>query len=321
MFSDIIYSFDSLLPNFIKHIRVQTFIFSFYSALLFLFFCFCSFKALITIHAVVLYIELIAKWSEVLSSDNPGTFDMDIVESLHGIVSRLAMMRNSLSVMNFENFVIFKKNKLLDFLEYLHVCYKKIYDVIMFMMFHKYCMTKHRQKEREKKYAINEGKLDYYVKRIGNTMFEEAESKESNQQINQEVVNRGNLNFTKRRVQQKKTKAMRQIEGVERKKVQQRQREKRLMQEAARKRQEAQQKKKKKKKYRVKDILVMVKVEEFVKKYTVFVDNYMRKKMENKNISNNGKEEMDVDEEEDDDDAELIEQCVDEISETESDYD
>ena len=113
-------------------------------------------------HVAVLYLELIAKWKQKMGPI-AASWDLDIVECLHGIVSRLRSLRSLLSVMNLENFVLVKKNKIFEWVQYLKQCYPKIHDILYHLTFNEYSIRQHMVNEEEKKKSVNKETLKFFV--------------------------------------------------------------------------------------------------------------------------------------------------------------
>ena len=261
----------------------------------------------------MLYLELIAKWKESFKGQ-AGTFDLDIVESLQGMASTLRLLRSLLSVLNLENFILFKKNKIFEWLEYLRQCYPKIHDLIYHIVFNDYSIHKHMTKEHERKRSINKAKLKYYCDRIG--IVGQKRIKNSNDNTNNKSKpTKANLNITNKKKVERKTKEARRAAAAENKKKKQLQKE-RARYNKSQKQKNHNKKSKKKKKVKIKDLLQTVNIEATIQKYSLFVENVINQK---NNIQIN--QEVDNDDDDKDDtnsDLELIEECYDEISETES---
>ena len=117
-------------------------------------------------HIVILYIEEVANWRGSMDGQ-AATFDMDVVEQLHGIITRGRLGRMLLSIMNLKNICLNKKNKILEFLTYLKQKYTNIYDILNDYIFTKYKLKQHIIQELKKRKAIRKGVLGYYCQRVG----------------------------------------------------------------------------------------------------------------------------------------------------------
>ena len=256
----------------------------------------------------MLYIELFAKWQEFMNGQN-GTFDMDIVESLHGIVSRIRAARSMISIMNLENFCLSKKNKIFEFVYgYLQTAYPEIYNLIHQHTLNEYKITKHIKQENEKRKAVNKGILKYYTDRVGIV----EEKRNINLSQPSKKANKANLNTTKQRQRPPQTRAARATQIKENKRNKQIQKELAIVKKVRNRNKNR--KKQKKKRLVIQDLLDMVDMENTIDDYINFVDEVMKKK---DNMDNDMDIDSDVDDE--DEDMQLIQDCFDMLSDSDSD--
>ena len=251
-----------------------------------------------------------------------GTFDTDICESLNGMASKLRLLRSLLSVLNLENHIMFKKNKVFEWLRYLKECYPEIHDLLYKLTFEEYCLRDHMAMEHQRKRSLNKNKLKYFCDRIG-IVGDRKKKNLSNSQTSKQrqKANKGNLNYTKKKATAPQTKQARRITAEENKKRKKRDKEKKEAMLALNRNKN--QKKTKVKKVKIKDLLEMAKINKTIVKYGLFVENVMRNK--NHDLDNDTDYKIDGEElegdTEGDDDRDLIQECFDELSETESDID
>ena len=275
------------------------------------FFILCNIQALHVYHIVVLYIELMAKWSDSFNGQI-ATFDMDVVEGLNGMSSKGRLGRNSLSVMNLENICLCTKNRIMEFGEYLTQCYPEIYDYIRHYIFNNYKHRQHMIQEAAKRRAINKGILNYYRDRVG------VMGEQTNLSVvinnNKNKANKANLNFVNKRPRQKKTAAARAMEREENKKRRQRQREETAARKKDKQRRQKQEKKNKKK-FKILDLLDKVGMGRVAEQYGLYVDNVIGKRDTEDERHANVQFNDYTEDAEDGDDA-LIAECLDYLSET-----
>ena len=251
-----------------------------------------------------------------------GTFDTDIVECLHGIVSRLRALRSLLSVISLENFVLFKKNKIFEWVKYLKICYPKIHKLLYDLTFKKYSIKEHMLKENHRKKTINRDKLQYFCDRVG-IVAEKKDPPSSQSQGNQNhnKANKANLNTNSRcrKSSQSQTKAGRRMAATKNKRNKQRRREEAIVRRVRRRRKKS--KDNKKKNIKMNDLFDMVGIDRTIVKYALFIKNVKNKKPSQPDIvvAETGND-SDVDDSEDDD---LIQECLvnDDSSDSDSDDD
>ena len=272
----------------------------------------------------VSYIELVAKWSESFRGQS-GTFDTDIVESLNGMASELRALRSLLCVLNLENHIIFKKNKVFTWLRYLKKCYPEIHDLLYRLTFEEYSIHKHMTKEHERKRSINKKKLLYYCERMGVVGDRKRKNLSNLQNKNKgSKANKGNLNYTKTKQIAPSTKHGRRIRAEENKKRKKREKERKDAMKALNRNKNKKQSTAKKKKVKIKDLLEMANINETIVKYGLFVEHVL---LDNNDENCMADAEFKIDggylqsDTEEDEDQQLIEECMDELSETESDDD
>ena len=153
----------------------------------------CNIQAQRIFYIVILYIQLVAKWGDSLDGQT-ATFDMDIVEQLHGIVSRGRLGRILLTIMNLENICLNEKNKTFEFVIYLKRCYPKIYDTINECIFKSYKITRHMEQEKIKRKAIDKAVLGYYMDRVGVVGSKNKSNLSNSIENNDKRANKANLN-------------------------------------------------------------------------------------------------------------------------------
>ena len=269
-------------------------------------------------------IELVAKWSESFKGQSD-TFDMDFVESLNGMASKLRALRSLLCVLNLENHIMFKKNKVFAWLRYLKKCYPDVHDLLYRLTFEEYSIHQHMTKEHERKKSINKKKLLYYCERMG-VVGDRKKINLSNSQKNNKAskANKGNLNYIKTNQTASQTKHGRRIRAEENKKRKKREKERKEAMKALNRNKNNKQSTPKKKKVKIKDLMHMANINETIMKYGLFVENVMHGKkneccMDDTDFKiDDGDLQNDIEE---DEDQQLIDECMDEISETESDDD
>ena len=147
--------------------------------------CLCVKLKRITLVAAS-HIDLVAKWSELFSGQS-GTIDMDIVESFTGTASKPRALRSLLCVMNLENHIMFKKNKVFVWLRYLKKCHPEIHDSLYRLTFEEYPIHQHMIKEHERKRSINKKIMLYYCERMG--VVDDRKRKRKNCVIHKNIIN------------------------------------------------------------------------------------------------------------------------------------
>ena len=250
-----------------------------------------------------------AKWGASMDGQI-ATFDMDIVEQLHAIVSRGRVGRMLLTILNLENICLSRKNKLLQFLFYLKQKYTNIYNLINKYIFTEYKLRQHIIQEKQKRKAIDKGVLQYYCDRVGIIGDRKTSNTNNAGNKNKSTANTGNLNYNNKRPRQRKTKAARALERDENKRRNRNKRERAAVNKARR---GCRKKKQKQKKLKINDLLIKAGIHGIIDKYALFAKNVMMKE----NMEMTDKDELESDSDKDDD--ELIAECMDHLSDDESD--
>ena len=259
-----------------------------------------------------MYIELVAKWGESMDGQK-GTFDADIVEQLHGIVSRGRLGRPLLTILNLENICLSKKNKLLQFGMYLKKSYPKLYGIINFFIFSKYKISQHIKQENRKRQCIDKGVLRYHRDKIGLISDPPPPTSKPRPSASNKS-NKSNLNINRNTTRPPQTAAARAIQREENKRRRRQQQEQAAVRKAIRRR-KAKKKQQKKKKVKINDLLDMAGINNITHQYGLYVRNVLMQ--HNNNGCRSQHEQPDNDEDTDDD--ELIDECLDRLSDSDND--
>ena len=220
---------------------------------------------------------------------------------------------------------MFKKNKVFVWLRYLEKCYPEIHDLLYRLTFEEYSIHQHMSKEHERKRSNNKKKLLYYCERMGVVGERKRKTKNLSNSQNHNVsskVNKGNLNFIKTKHTAPQTKHVRRIRAEENKKQKKRAKERKEAMKALNRNKNKKASTTKKKKVKIKDLLEIANINDIIVKYGLFVKNVVQ---DGKNGDDEDDTDFKVDDAEkqsdieEDEDQLLIEECMDQISETESD--
>ena len=190
-----------------------------------------------------------------------------------------------------------------------------MYDILNDYIFTKYKLKQHIMQESKKRKAIRKGVLGYYCDRVGVVGVKKVTNNTNSQDKNKHKANKGNLNHENKRPRKKQTKAGRAIQREENRKKKQQEKERAAIRKAWRRKQKGQQQKNKK--VKIKDILDKVGIEQISQKYALYVQEQQMRKRSLSVIEAIEDNEDDPD----DEDETLIAECVDYLSDTESEAD
>eukprot|EP01083_Nonionella_stella_P273221 926755_1 len=200
------------------------------------------------------------------------SFHTDLVEKLHGLSSQLLKIKQTLSEENLENYNLWTKNHLPDFLNYLEECYPKVYEMMTDIAMNEK-ITHLMETAKNNKKSLKQKKIGHILNKLMTKTDHIRVDKEKQRIENQRKIDKENKSRNANKGGRKKrTKSARHIHVEENKKRTQKEKDMNSMRNGAKKRKKKQKKntnnKKKNKngkQYRKKDCVEESGIDEVVK--------------------------------------------------------
>eukprot|EP01083_Nonionella_stella_P248671 860623_1 len=216
----------------------------------------------------LIYLQKMANWDDVFGDDlgkKCASYHTDLCEKLHGLSSYLLKIKQTLSAENLENYNLFTKNHLLEFLNYLEVCYPSVHELVLDICMNEK-ITHLMDTAKKNKKNLKQQKIQNIMNKLM-TKTDHIRVNAEKQRI--ENQRQKSKEIKQKQKKQKKTKTARHMSSKENKKQKKKQAEMKAMRKGAeRMRNNTNNKntnnKKKSKKYKKKDCVEESGIGEFV---------------------------------------------------------